>query len=145
MPRFHCCSGRQVAGTRFPAVAIGLLTAMLFAGTATTSSAIASTASTELPSSPTYLKGNGALGGVAVTSARNGWAVGSGKRYTLILHWNGSHWAAAPIPRTARSGVLSAVAATSARNAWAVGSLYQNGWSKTLVLRWNGTRWTQAP
>ena len=118
---------------------------MLFAGTAATSSAAASAASTELPSAPAYLKGNGTLCGVAVTSAKNGWAVGSGKGGTLILHWNGSHWAAAPIPSTARSGVLNAVAATSARNAWAVGSIYQSGWAKTLILHWNGTKWSRAP
>jgi hypothetical protein len=82
---------------------------------------------------------------VAVTSARNGWAVGYGKHGTLILHWNGSHWAAAHLPRTARSGALNAVATTSAGTAWAVGSLVQGEWIKTLILRWNGTEWSQAP
>ncbi len=41
---------------------------------------------------------NGALAGVAATSASNAWAVGeyiastNGDPYTLILHWNGKSW-----------------------------------------------------
>jgi hypothetical protein len=145
MRRINCCSRRPGAGLRSSAVVVGLSTAMLLAGSAATSPAKASTASSRLPSGLSYLKGIGALNGVAFTSAKNGWAVGSGSRGTLILHWNGSRWAAAPIPRTARSGFLYAVAATSADNAWAVGCLYQGGWDKTLILHWNGTRWLQAP
>jgi hypothetical protein len=117
---------------------------MLLAGSAVSGPARASAASSRLPSAPSYRTGVGGLNGVAFTSARNGWAVGSGSRGTLILHWNGSRWADSPIPRTARSGWLYAVTATSADDAWAVGCLYENGWDKTLILHWNGRRWLQV-
>ncbi len=76
--------------------------------------------------------GDDSLAGVAATSARNAWAVGSQGNHTLILHWDGRAWKRARRPRIA--GVLDSVAATSARNAWAVGAIG----SKTLILHWNG-------
>jgi hypothetical protein len=79
-----------------------------------------------------------ALLGVAATSARNAWAVGSGNDYTddtfrrLIQHWDGTAWKDNP----ARSiGLLTGVAATSARNAWTAGT----------TLRWDGTAWRPVP
>ena len=81
----------------------------------------------------------GLLAGIAATSARNAWAVGStrdGK--PLILRWNGKSWTRASSPALAGSGSLSAVAATSARDAWAVGGTSSG---KPLILRWNGRAW----
>jgi hypothetical protein len=69
-----------------------------------------------------------ALTGVAVTSARNAWAVG-GK---LILHWNGTAWKRVPSP----GGGLTGVAAVSAADAWAVGG--------KLILHWNGKAWKRV-
>jgi hypothetical protein len=73
------------------------------------------------------------LFGVAVTSARNAWAVGG-----VILHWNGKAWKRVPSPVSAG---LYAVAATSARNAWAVGTDSTGG----VILHWNGNMWKEVP
>ena len=92
----------------------------------------------QVPSpNPAHFFGD-ALLGVAATSARNAWAVGSGNDYTddtfpiLIQHWDGTAWKDNP----ARSiGLLTGVAATSARNAWTAGR----------TLRWDGTAWRRVP
>ena len=76
--------------------------------------------------------GNDSLGGVAATSARNAWAVGSRDNNTLILHWNGTAWKWVRRPSPPRA--LLSVAATSTRNAWAVGS--------RIIMDWNGGAWT---
>jgi hypothetical protein len=70
------------------------------------------------------------LSGVAATSARNVWAVGSG----VILHWNGSRWTCASIQNT-----LYAVSTSSADNAWAVGG----GAGQAAALHWNGRAWKE--
>ena len=94
--------------------------------------------------------GNASLRGVAVTSARNAWAVGvirSGHGEPLIEHWNGTAWTKARYPAPA-GGSLSAVAATSARNAWAVGSTRANSkgsGQRTLIEHWNGGSWIRMP
>jgi hypothetical protein len=82
------------------------------------------------------------LFGVAITSARNVWAVGQYQSgtvlRTLIVHWDGEAWRRVPSPNPARAGdTLSGVAAISASSAWAVGE--RNGHS--LILRWNGKSW----
>lgn len=85
----------------------------------------------------------GALSGIAMTSASNGWAVGSTTAIhsgPLVLRWNGSTWTQQPLPRL-RGGWLSAIAASSARNAWAVGGTGE----KNLILHWNGKRWSRLP
>ena len=88
------------------------------------------------------------LGSVAVTSARNAWAVGQDNlQKTAIVHWNGRAWkrvATASPP----GALLTAVAATTSRNAWAVGSWQQPAGHRllrTLILHWNGTAWKQVP
>ena len=89
---------------------------------------------------------NGSLSGVAVTSARNAWAVGTdGSGKTLIEHWNGTRWKRERSPSPGPNGAyqsLNAVAATSTRNAWAVGT---DGSGKTLIEHWNGKAWKVAP
>jgi hypothetical protein len=85
------------------------------------------------------------LTGVAATSARNAWAVGSdggdAMSKTMILHWNGSVWkrVSSPNPFCATCDDLNGVAATSAGNAWAVGTLNLGG--EVVLLHWNGRAW----
>jgi hypothetical protein len=85
---------------------------------------------------------SGELRGVAATSARDAWAVGSSNtsRSGLILHWNGKTWKQVRCPAP-RGSFLNAVAATSARSAWAVGSGSDGG---GLILHWNGKAWARA-
>jgi hypothetical protein len=101
--------------------------------------------------SPNPARG-GTLYGLAVTSARSGWAVGqtggvfSQRPRTLILRWNGTAWKRVPSPNAATPGSwLGAVAVTSARSAWAVGCACNGPSLKTLIERWNGTRWRLVP
>jgi hypothetical protein len=105
------------------------------------------------------------LSGVAATSSRNAWAVGSYGypdgtlviEKTLIEHWNGRAWKvqASPNPQFFQDQWtgLSDVAATSATNAWAVGGageiLSVSGPGHpppspmhTLIEHWNGRGWT---
>jgi hypothetical protein len=84
------------------------------------------------------------LNGVAATSARNAWTVGTidtslGER-ALIEHWNGTTWKIMHTPKLA-AAALYGVAATSARNAWAVG-IYRD--RTTLIEHWNGTAWKRV-
>jgi len=92
----------------------------------------------------------GSLSGVAATSPRNAWAVGSTASNTpLIVHWNGAAWRRVPSPRPGGHRLLTDVAATSASNAWAVGFISTignlTGPGKTLIERWNGTAWRRVP
>lgn len=62
------------------------------------------------------------LEGVAITSARYAWAVGTyvtgTTLHSLIAHWNGATWS--QLPSTgAKGSQLFGVAATSSKNAWA--------------------------
>lgn len=94
-----------------------------------------------------------ALNGVAVTSAKDAWAVGdyipgSHKPLsTLIAHWNGLTWSQVPSPSPGVTGsALSGVAATSAKNAWAVGYYTDAGsFGQTLIEHWDGTKWKRVP
>jgi hypothetical protein len=87
--------------------------------------------------------GGAILLGVAATSARNAWAVGTDTDFVnsfqvVIERWNGKSWKLAHSPVV--DGVLTAVAAASARDAWAVG-----GGAQAIIEHWNGTRWTASP
>jgi hypothetical protein len=80
--------------------------------------------------------------GVAATSSRDAWAVG-----TRVLHWNGASWKAVGIPALPGLGLatLTGVAATSGTNAWTVG--YYNDTADVthiVILRWNGRAWTRV-
>jgi hypothetical protein len=84
----------------------------------------------------------GGLSGVAATSARNAWAVGSTLYDPLVEHWNGTSWQ--PTISTFNGG-FTAVSATSTRNAWAVGVFYHGNDQRTLTEHWNGTAWQRIP
>ena len=79
------------------------------------------------------------LQSVAVTSARDAWAVGDTAAGELILHWNGNSWTRTPGPRIP-GAILLSVTASSAASAWAVG--YAGG---SVILHWNGATWKQVP
>jgi len=85
--------------------------------------------------------GEGLLFGVAASSGRNAWAVGSGAPGfpDVTLHWNGSAWKIVPCPELP-GGSLSAVAVAPGGGAWAV------GWAgaRSLILRWRGGAWRRV-
>jgi hypothetical protein len=114
---------------------IRTLTVPLLAGVvAGITPATAAATQTRSPGPAASFTINGALSGVAATSAGNAWAVGganSGK--TLIVHWNGTAWSRVPSPSLSGFASLSGVAATSATNAWAVGSGIVGTSGKTLI------------
>jgi hypothetical protein len=91
------------------------------------------------------------LFGVAITSARNAWAVGyyrnSTAARTLIEHWNGRTWRQVRSPNASSTvNVLDSVAAISATDAWAVGAyINANHVVQTLIEHWNGTAWKRVP
>jgi hypothetical protein len=102
------------------------------------------------------------LVGVAASSPRNVWAVGTytaryrySKYHTLVLHWNGTGWKRIPSPnpglRDRDGSSLSGVAVVSAKSVWAVGryssrsSSRDNSYpTRTLVLHWNGKKWRRV-
>jgi erythromycin esterase-like protein len=93
------------------------------------------------------------LTGVAATSAADAWAVGSytpefhsGRRATLVLHWDGASWSQVESPNPGgRQDEFTAVAATSSRHAWAVGDYRGEGKGRqTLIARWSGAAWKQV-
>ncbi|HEX9623864.1 MAG TPA: hypothetical protein VF979_05765 [Streptosporangiaceae bacterium] len=99
--------------------------------------------------SPGPARGDGFLFGVAATSARQAWAVGSEpSRFssTLAIRWNGTKWLTA---KTANPGqgdrFLQAVAAPSARFALAVGSDLNGNQTRALGEKWNGSAWSLVP
>jgi hypothetical protein len=86
------------------------------------------------------------LSSVAVTSARNAWAVGSsilnvGTFNTIVVRWNGRTWIRVRSPSFLAGDNTDAVAATSARNAWAVGG---TAFDEPWIVRWNGNTWKRA-
>ena len=90
------------------------------------------------------------LAAVAVVSANDVWAVGSGSNtintaLTLIEHWNGSSWSAVPSPNPAGwdYNALGGIAAISANDIWAVGySSKSDNSEQTLIEHWNGSQWS---
>src|SRR5262249_41742758 len=93
------------------------------------------------------------LDGVTAVSPTDAWAVGSycttsscAVQDTLLLHWNGAHWAKVPSPNLGPiTNGLSGVTATSPTDVWVAGSYCApqcEGHVHTLILHWNGTAWT---
>jgi hypothetical protein len=82
------------------------------------------------------------LAGVAATSARDAWAVGStGAGTTLILRWNGAAWNKVMSPSPGIDGGRAGIAAGSVRSAWAVGSRMSRAVFASVTLRWTGSAW----
>ena len=81
------------------------------------------------------------LNGVAATSPRNAWAVGTDDtaqgQDSVILHWNGSRWQQVSSPKPTQS-LLHGVAAVSRSDAWAVGNQFG---SNAIIEHWNGKTW----
>jgi hypothetical protein len=76
------------------------------------------------------------LAGVVTISSNDVWAVGfigtaSGYEAPEALHWDGSAWAASPVPGGSKSTVLLAVDAVSSTDVWAVGE--SSSGKKTLI------------
>lgn len=91
----------------------------------------------------------GALNGVKMTSATDGWAVGDyhtgSTEQTLILHWNGVNWTPVSAPSPSTSAALNGVTAVAGNDVWAVGlSSGAAGQSQTLILHWDGSSWQQV-
>jgi hypothetical protein len=88
---------------------------------------------------------------VAIAAAgTQAWAVGnasSGHTYfPLALRWNGTSWAASPVPLPAGAtggGLWGAGPAPSGK-AWAVGEYFTARAALTLTERWNGTAWKRV-
>jgi hypothetical protein len=93
---------------------------------------------------PAPAPGHGALRGVSMVSATDGWAVGVESTNqggaAVALHWDGTTWTQAPVPRGGGVSDLYGVSAASASDAWAVGA---RG-AVTMAVHWDGTRWTLA-
>jgi hypothetical protein len=108
---------------------------------------------TNVPS-PTVDGRNAGLGGLAVVSATDIWAVGTDSiglddRNTLIEHWDGVSWSIVPSPNGPNVvNFLVRAAAVSTGDVWAVGWSRTPGFSgisETLIERWNGQDWTVFP
>ena len=89
--------------------------------------------------------GGSYLTGVAATSTRDAWAVGTTIRGTdagpaFTVRWTGRKWQRVPIP-DAGTTHLSAVTAVSSRDAWAVGGSADH----TVIEHWDGTNWATGP
>jgi hypothetical protein len=127
-------------GRRLAALAAGVACA---AGLAAGSPAQADTAY-----SPLLTLSSARLYAVSADSASDAWAVGYGDNaaksedMSLILHWNGTSWAAVPSPNPGGTGgtILYGVAAISPADVWAVG----NSGTTALILHWNGTSWAKV-
>ncbi|HKP53074.1 MAG TPA: hypothetical protein VJ183_10510 [Chloroflexia bacterium] len=89
----------------------------------------------------------GALDGLAAIASNNVWAVGAfhspetRTEQSIILHWDGSGWTPAELPRISeRDNVLSAISAYSPNDIWAVGT----DDNKPLMLHWDGSEWART-
>lgn len=99
-----------------------------------------------VPSPDPNLSSDVDLTGIAASSARNAWAVGTGgttSYKTLTLHWDGKSWTRVPSPSPGPGGSVLWGVAMTGHSAWAVGSSGGYGY-KTLILRWTGTAWVQV-
>jgi hypothetical protein len=85
----------------------------------------------------------GTLYGVALVSAKEGWAVGETTRGPFVLRLSGGKWKPARVPRI-KGGFLRDVYARGARHAVAIGGVYRSsGKIYPLALEWNGKRWSR--
>jgi hypothetical protein len=79
--------------------------------------------------------GGGALSDVTGDDA-DAWAVGGG----FAMHWNGSAWHAATLPRV--NGELTGISMRSSSDVWAVGARSTaSGATVPWTAHWNGSHW----
>jgi hypothetical protein len=107
----------------------------------------------EARSSPSPSKdpfyGENPLYGVAALPSGEAWAVGyrftNGGYQALILHWNGSVWDVADVPKIAYRK-LTSVVALGPNDVWAVGYDFtlSDGY-QPAALHWDGRRWRSVP
>jgi hypothetical protein len=91
------------------------------------------------------------LHGVAASSARSAWAVGStleGK--SVAWHWDGTSWRSVPLPPVSGQLHLESVAAPDDGEAWAVGwdtrqTSRVNYDTHAVIEHWDGARWQVVP
>jgi hypothetical protein len=85
------------------------------------------------------------LGAVSASSPSDVWAVGQeeigGVYQTLIMHYDGQHWALVPSPSPEGIAGLSGVTSGSAKSTWSVGSFTSGEQESGLIERWTGRRW----
>ncbi|HMA34905.1 MAG TPA: S-layer homology domain-containing protein, partial [Chloroflexia bacterium] len=74
-----------------------------------------------------------ALAGVSASGPTDAWIGGAGQ----VLHWDGSRWAASPVPTQLGTIRLSQDAASAPDNVW--------GMNGSNAVRWNGQVWTSIP
>lgn len=85
----------------------------------------------------------GTLYGVALASAKEGWAVGDTGTAPLIMRLGKSGWKPVAAPKI-RGGYLRDVHADGGKRAVAIGGIYRDGRTvDPLVLQWNGKRWSR--
>lgn len=104
--------------------------------------------------SPNWASTTSILYGVGGASTNDVWSVGysfnheTGSPHSLILHWDGTIWAAVPSPSPVGQleDFLLDVTAFSADDAWAVGisSALPPGEGWLLAMRWDGISWSVA-
>ena len=93
------------------------------------------------------------LAALAVISANDIWAIGSGligdESATATLHWNGTAWSIIPSPNVGPEvdNSLAGVAAVSSNDVWTVGTQQPTSLTdpSTLILHWNGFAWIIVP
>jgi hypothetical protein len=88
------------------------------------------------------------LYGLACTSARDCWAVGTDDRATVAEHWNGTAWSVVPSPNVGSGGDYpgAAVACPAAGDCWAVWTWHSASGTRygTLTAHWNGSAWSRV-
>lgn len=85
----------------------------------------------------------GTLYGVALLSAKEGWAVGETTRGPLVLRLSGGKWKPIRVPHV-KGGFLRDVHAAGGKRAVAIGGVHRGpGEIQPLALEWNGKRWSR--
>jgi hypothetical protein len=86
------------------------------------------------------------LAGVAATSGRDAWAVGTrltaeSTQVGYAEHWNGRRWTEVRLPGKDYH-TFTGVSATSKRNVWVLADTHGQG---QLFKHWNGRTWAEVP
>lgn len=92
------------------------------------------------------------LGGptLAASSESDAWVGATetdnqGHNHPLLVHWDGTTWAAAIAPNPGGNSQLNGISDLSASDAWAVGTYTSQKRLFSFVLHWDGTRWGRVP